>query len=480
MNILLVDVPSRKLKGIYGIPIGLLYVGGAIERCGHSPKIIDLYSTGEGAFGLKNFNYRCLDKIIEEFKPSIIGFGGIATSYGRTKHLSIHIKCKYPNIIQIAGGALSSVYDLLLSKTKVDVVFHGEIEANLPIFLKRIGESRSFNDIDGISYVINEKIIRNPPVKQIENLDVIPFPAYHLINIPEYSSIERLEKGKKHIAIISSRGCTSRCSFCYRQVRGYRRHSVDYVMEHIKFLKEKYNITSFLFSDELFNANRQWVLDFCDKLGKNNLDIVFEIGGARVDKVDNEMLMKLKETGCVAIGYGQESGSDIILKELRKGTTVQQNKEITNLTKNMGFISEVQLVVGSPSETTKTIYETIKFLKDIDSYTYSLNYLIPLPEAPIWKYVEENNLVRDVEEYLDFVAEHGGAAAINLTKQPHIIWHSWNLYIRFELKSHYYKKTNQKKKYLFYRIMIIFLPLIFIVSCLIPNNLKDILYNKLI
>lgn len=480
MNILLVNVPSRKGEGGYMTPLGLLYVGSIVERCGHNAKIIDLYS---GDVNLNSFNCCCLDKIIEDFKPSIIGYGGIATSYGRTKQLSIHIKNKYTDIIQIAGGPLASVYKLLLQKAKIDVVFHGETEINLPIFLKKLEKSESFNDLLGISYVVNGIIIRNSPVEQIKNLDTIPFPAYHLINMYDHLLLDK-KSGKKYIYIISSRGCTHKCIFCYRHIKGIRQHSVDYVVNHIKYLKETYNITYFMFSDELFNISHQWIFDFCNKLEKNNLNIIYIVGGARVNNIDKDMLQRLKKTGCIGIQYGQESGSDVILKEIKKGVTALQNKEITNLTREMGINSVVQLCIGSPSETTETIYETIKFLKDTDSYCYySLNYLIPLPETPIWKYVEENNLIGDVEIYLDRIAEVGGyASVINLTKQPDFIWRSWDLYIKFEMKSYHYKKTNQKKKYLINRIIIIFIPLISITSYLMPKKsiIRETIKNLLL
>jgi len=494
MNILLFNVPSRKGSGGFALPLGLLYVGGIIERCGHKAKIIDLYldDAGEG-----NLNIDRINRVIDKYKPPIIGYGGIATSYGRTKELSLHIKKYYPEIIQIAGGALSSVYKLSLTKTSIYAVFHGEAEVSLPLFLDRIKQKRSISDVPGISYSLNGEVVKNAPAKQIKNLDTIPHPAYHLVDMHKYLTPikewldahklplndshyadlkKKIENKHNYIPIITARGCTNRCSFCYRHVRGVRQHSVDYVIGHIKYLKETYEVSGFQFSDELFNSRREWVMELCDAIDRNNLDIFYIVGGARVDKIDEEMLRRLKDTGCIGINYGQESGSDKILREYRKGVTSQKNKEITKLTKEMGIFNVVQLVIGSPGETTHTIYETIQFLKDVDTHNYSLNCLIPLPETPIWQYVKENGLIEDVEKYLDLVAEYGGAPLINLTKESDKVWKNWSSLIRYELRLHYYWRANQKLLYYSYKFlnpaMKSLFPLIRIFSPLIPHRIK--------
>lgn len=490
MNILLINVPSRKGSGGLTLPLGLLYLGGIIEKCGHRAKIIDPYLDD---VNIKDFNrfFEKIDTIIEEYKPSIIGYGGIATSYGRTKKLSLHIKSKHPKIMQVVGGPLASVYELLLTKTKVDVVFHGETEVSFPLFLKKAEKEKQIHDVPGISFLLDGKIMRNDPAEQIKNLDKILFPAYHLIDMSQYlqSSKERLDTYKPliennpnchdvidivgtktyYIPIIASRGCTNRCSFCYRHVQGIRRHSVGYVINHIKFLKKKYGISGFQFCDELFNSSYEWVMELCDAIQKNKLDIFFMIGGARADKIDENILRQLKRAGCIEIAYGQESGSDTILKEYRKGVTSQKNKETTLLTKKVGLISSVQLVVGSPSETTSTICETIQLLKDVNAYQYSLNYLIPLPETPIWEYVKENKLIEDVEHYLDLVAEYGGAVPlINLTKEPDKVWKSWGPLVYKEVKSYYYKKT--KLKYYYYHMLLF--SIVNATKSLIPHRMK--------
>lgn len=495
MKIMLINSPSRKGAAGFLLPLGLLYVGGIIERCGHSAKIVDPYLDG---IDLDNFSLKKLFEGIEEYNPDVIGFGGIASSYGSTKYLSREIRSNYPEIFQVAGGPLSSTYKLLLTNTNIDLIFHGETEISLPIFLSKFADLKFYYDVPGVSYYRTGSIIRNNVPKQVKDLDIIPYPDYKLIDLYKYlhrtqdwlashklslsnnyyypDILEKLKNKEYYIPIITSRGCTHKCLFCYRHFKGIRKHSVNYVLSHMQFLIDSFGIHGFQFVDELFNPNEEWVKDFCDALAHAKLDIYFLIGGARVDKICPDLLKRLKEVGCVEITYGQESGSDVILKEYRKGVTSALNKEITLATKSIGLNSPIQLVIGSPGETTSTIRETIQFLKDVDAPIYSLNYLIPLPETPIWNYVEQNHLIDNVEQYLDRVAEVGGTEPlVNLTKCPDHEWRRWQILIRKELVLHF---SHNKKHYYYYQIMfgLIYFTLYFVSK----DILRQILPKRLI
>jgi anaerobic magnesium-protoporphyrin IX monomethyl ester cyclase len=460
MKVLLINTPSRMGKEGLMLPLGLLYVSGIMAKCGFKPKILDPYLADED----RDIVADTL-AAIDEVKPIIVGYGGIATSYGLAKTLSLAVKAHNPEVVQIAGGALSSVYELLLTHTGIDIVFHGETEVSLPLFLAQFAVNCSYEAIPGISYLRDGEVLRNAAPPQIENLDCLPPPRYDLVDMRPYlhdihgiinasyllmannpfaqDIIDRIGEDKYYMPIVTSRGCTHKCSFCYRHFKGYRKNSVEYVIGHIKYLMNVYHIRGFQFVDELFNSDYDWVMRFCDALEHHNLNIYYLIGGARVNKVDEKMLHRLKQTGCIGINYGQESGSEIILHEYRKGVSVLQNRHVTRLTMDLGIISVVQLVIGSPSETTQTIYDNIQFLQDVNAYSYSLNYLIPLPGTPIWKYVTSKGLITDVEEFLYQASQYGGTEPIvNVTARPDYELRRWENLIEKEMLLFYYRKTK--------------------------------------
>lgn len=465
MRILFINLPSRKGLGGLCIPLGPLYAASAVKRSGHHVMILDPHQQDHELIAFDKGDFSVIDQAVRSFVPDLIGFGGIATSYGRAKKLSLYLNRRYPSVLQIAGGPLSSVYRLLLMNTKVSFVFHGETENSLPEFLGCLEAKADPRNTLGISFERQGVIVRNPQAQQISNLDDIPMPDFDLVDIRHYllrvkdwlsgcalllkhnsnreSIFSRIGGAEYYLPIVTSRGCTHHCSFCYRHVQGVRQHSVEYVIRLISYLSSKYNIRGFHFSDELFNSRKKWVNDFSSALGASDLNIFYILGGMRVDMVDGELLRELKRSGCIAICYGHESGSDTILKEIGKGVSREQNIRITNLTnREVGILNIVQLVIGSPLETDKTISETLEFLKEVGAYQYSLNYLLPLPETPIWEHVEQRSLIENVEEYLDLVAENGGAAIVNLTSERDDVWKGWNSRIHVEMKLFYYRRYN--------------------------------------
>jgi radical SAM superfamily enzyme YgiQ (UPF0313 family) len=215
----------------------------------------------------------------------------------------------------------------------------------------------------------------------------------------------------------------------------------------MKFAIDTLNFSTFSLLDELFNANKQWVLDFCDSLEKEKITISF-ITSMRADKVDEFLLKRLKDVGCTEVLYGQESGSDIILNEYRKGVDSKTNTATTLLTRKQGLKCPVQIVIGSPSETPQTIEETTKFLINLGKGVLSINYLIPYPETPIWEYVEQHHLVPDVEQYLDEIAHWGGSPVLNLTRVPDNIWRTWSFQIKTNVRLALLKKEGKTAEYL--------------------------------
>ncbi len=398
------------------------------------------------------------DELLKEiagFRPDIIGYSGIASSYPITKEVSLKIRKAYPDVIQMAGGPLSSTGKLMLEHNVVDYVVHGEAEISLPKLLDHLegkGNIR-LEDIGGISYIEDGKPRRNPPEPQISDLDTIEFPAYDLLDINCYTRtltefrdtfgysvtsnkklndrIEKLVASGEHrmIELVTSRGCTHACLFCYRHVRGIRRHSVEYSIRHMRMLKDKYGIRGFAIGDELFNNDLDWAYEFFDAIEKEfKGEVFYRIIGARVDKVDKNFLNRLFESGCIDISYGIESGSPKILKEYRKGATVEQNIDAVRMSVDSGLHCAVQLVIGSHIEDTSTILETTRFLEKVNAFaSTSVNYLIPLPETPIWKYIQERNIIPATEEYLERVAQYGGmfSLGLNLTKSNDFIWKFW-------------------------------------------------------
>lgn len=482
-KVLLIQVPGSAGKSVFA-PVGLLAVGKILRAHGIEIKIVDL----------------CIDndilkliQIAQEIKPCLIGFGGIASSYSATKDISkiLHKYC--PDSVYIAGGPLSSTYDILLEDRAVGYVFHGEVEQSLPKFISFAKEGASLSAIGGISF-LSEKakttedngnfarfmrhdnlITRTHPFKEPVDLSTNGYPEYGLIDMNPYTldlrdwhaiyrpQIDKISTLKNRIkglmeggkyryteSIVTSRGCTHKCQFCYRHVPGIRRYSIEYVLENIRLLKKHCAIDGVSFSDELFNSDRRYVYELCDALKSADLGLSFYMAcGVRADNIDEDMIRRLSEAGFINLLFGQESGSETVLKYYRKGISAQQNIDSVLLTEKYAMHTCVQLVIGSPVETTKTILETRDFLRAVDARQASINYIIPLPETPMWEQVKNAGYIKDIRKYLERVRRYAGSyrLGLNLSKANKLVWIFWYIFLERAVFLNRYKNSLLKKIY---------------------------------
>jgi len=197
---------------------------------------------------------------------------------------------------------------------------------------------------------------------------------------------------------------------------------------------------------------------------------------ARVDTVDEEILTRLREAGCIMINYGYESGSDIMLKEIRKGVSRDQALKAGLLTKKIGIKSVPEIIIGFPSETNNTVDETIDFLKRLDTWPISVNTPIPFPETTLWKYAIEKNLISDKE---DFVSNYRRGLFVNFTKYSDLKVQFFVTKVKYETLLHWLKR---RKKYCEYFITYIKCIFLLYVKPVLPNRINKIiqlLYFKL-
>ncbi len=451
MKVLLILPPTDEKPSYPEPPAGLLYVASALKKGGHEPTILDIYR-----------KYITPDQLVEIIGSSnyeVVGFGGITTCYKYVKEASKLIRQNLPLIHLIAGGVLSSAYDLLLEHTPIDVVCLREGEITAVNVINRLANGvRDFKDIKGVVFKKGKEIIKTPPQPYIDNLDDIPIPDYELINMDIYafdamkdpifsmdiSSRKFYKEGMRVSNIKTARGCTNACTFCYRHLPGYRQHSIDYVIRHIKHLQKKYNIHFFRFGDELFTRNKEWVIDFAKKINEENLKIKYIIHGVRTDNVDLELMQAIKMSGGIAVYIGFESGSQQMLNVMKKNVSVEQNIKAVQTIIESGLKVFVQTVIGMPSENNETILETIDALirsgADID--WVSINYAQAYPGTWLWQYAIKNGIIKDKEDYLVKLAE-SNQFLLNYTSLPEAETKKWDWQIRKGLLNYKCKRTGK-------------------------------------
>ncbi len=371
--------PTKELLVIPPLPpTDLMYLASVAEAAGCVAKIQD-YSQGG------NF-----EKDLEDFKPDFLVVNIATPTLEHDLDAVKKAKEICPDIITIAKGAafLTHGNDILANHKSLDIGILGEAEDTL----KEILSERPLKDISGI-YYRDDLIINFTGTRPfIEDLDLIPFPARHLVDNNIY---RRPDNGKVQAVIKVSRGCPFHCFFCLATpVSGakVRRRSTENIIAEIRECVEKYNIKNFLFWSDIFNIDKEWTMDLCQKIIDSGLKITWS-ANTRADTADLEMAKKMYESGCRLVSIGVESGSQYILDKIGKRITLNQIRETVNIFKKAKIRIYNYFVIGLPWENEDTVEETIRFAIELDSDFISFYTATPLPGTRFFNYAKENNLL---------------------------------------------------------------------------------------
>jgi anaerobic magnesium-protoporphyrin IX monomethyl ester cyclase len=252
-------------------------------------------------------------------------------------------------------------------------------------------EGKQYFDILGMSYRNNGEIVENEIRPFIENLDELPFPARNLVDNSIY---RRPDNNKVQATIKVSRGCPFHCFFCLAtptQGEKVRKRSVENIIEEIKECVEKYNITNFLFWSDIFDIDKSWTMDLCNKIIESGLKITWS-ANTRADTADFEMAKLMYKSGCRLVSIGVESGSQYMLDKMGKNITLNDVRRTVKLFRKAKIRIYNYFVIGLPWETEETVEETIKFAIELNSDFISFYTATPLPGTRFYDYATEHSL----------------------------------------------------------------------------------------
>lgn len=369
-------------------PLGLMYIAAYLEKFKHEVKIIDMYVHG--------LSLNDLLKEIEEFKPKVIAFSVLTIYMPAVQRFSKTIKEKYPDVKIVVGHVHPSALPIrtLNEVPEIDFVAVGEGEYITKMLLDELSKNKpNLENVKGLAFRKQGKVILNPPMDRIENIDDIPFPAWHLVDMEKYlSGLSSL----KTFSIMTSRGCPAMCTYCDQDAiwkRQIRLRSPEKVIEEIKILKEKYGMESFIIQDDTFTINKERIKKLCKMLIDQNLNMPWEAKG-RVNLVDLETLKAMKKAGCELIIYGIESGSQKILNSVKKGINLEQARNAIKWTKEAGIGTGTFWMMGFPEETEEDIKKTFQFAKELNTdFMSTFAVLVPFPGSAIYSEMKKDGLI---------------------------------------------------------------------------------------
>jgi len=357
-RVLLVNPHETQQAGFSNPPLGLLYLAGNLLKNGFEVKLVDGCLEGKEA----------VKDAIEKFRPEIVGITCLTP--GRKKALEIAEMAKNfdANVKVVMGGAHPTIMhkQIMENYPCVDYIVLGEGEETL----LEIAQGQDPARINGVVYRDNGKIVKTPPREYIQNLDNIPMPAWHLLELNKYPAIDHgVYRGINlaevpRISIIFSRGCKGHCDFCstWWIWKGWRHRSAKNMADEIELLYRDHGIRHFCFADDAMTVDRQATIEFCDEIIDRQLNIVFHVT-TRTDCVDEVVLEKLKAAGCYKISFGIETGSPALLEKMCKENDIANAERAIKLSKKAGLLATALLIIGNVGETKETVRDTIRFLR---------------------------------------------------------------------------------------------------------------------
>lgn len=273
----------------------------------------------------------------------------------------------------------------------IDYMILGDGETPFLKLLDFLKGEAEINEVPGLLYRNNTGAV-HANSQEFYDIENMPLPDFDGLQLEWYKVREPKLKKEIILPYQISKGCAHRCSFCAKQ--GFHKISIkssEKVIRELKEYKERYQTNYFDFCDWTINLSYEHMDGLCDLFLEEIPDINW-YGWARIDCLDERLLKKMKETGCVGLRFGIESGSDKILQLMRKDITCEQASKTLRLAYEAGIEAYISLIVGFPHETELDVDKTIKFIEENSKYIneiVSLNTFLLEPFSPMYNNPEE-------------------------------------------------------------------------------------------
>jgi len=376
-------------------PLGMLYIAEVLLANGIEVSILDQAA--------KRFSMKQTLDWVKKENPDILGFSVLNSSAREAPRLAECVKKENPNVTIVFGNyhATFNAERILRKHLSADVIVRGEGELTSLELAKCCEKNGSLEDIKGITFRKNGKIVSTPDRPLIKDVDSLSFPNRDLVGA-EYSSIIYGVKvaSKKFTTIVSSRGCPFQCTFCAcrKFARGiWRPRTVENIIKELEMLASM-GYEQFLFVDDNFTLNVKRVVEFCHRLRKEKLDIEW-FCDSRVDNCKYDVLREMVKAGCRIVYFGIESANQRILDYYRKGITPEESEKAVKKARKAGMDVVVgSFILGAPDETRSEIENTLKFVNKLDIDVPQLNILSGIVGTELWADMVSKGYV-DEEQY---------------------------------------------------------------------------------
>lgn len=355
--------------------LGLGYVAASLLRAGHDVRVVDA----------KNESLELATVVgrISALSPALVGVTAMTHEITHAARLCSQVKQALPECLTVVGGphATALAERTVREFTGLDVAVRGEGERTMCELAAAVEQGCSRIDwtrIRGIAFRRDSEVTVTEARPPIEDLDSLPFPAWHLFPRP-----------RGGWPIYAGRGCPFRCSFCQRVLGSrVRMRSVDNVLAEIDAMEASLGLRTSWFQDETFGVDRRWTNEMLDRLIERNerRGYVWKWkANSRANLADVELYRKMKQAGCFMLDFGVESGDEQILERIHKNISLTQARQAVAAARSAGLRTNAFFIIGHPGETWKSALRTVTFAPRLGADSIAVGVMVPYPGTEIWE-----------------------------------------------------------------------------------------------
>ena len=355
------------------LPIGLLSLSQVLKKDVIEAQICDFnWLYFQGKIKLNTNFHTNVDRMahyLVELKPCIISFYTMAHNYHIALSICDMIKKYNSEIYTILAGpqATAVAAETLKCFSQIDLIAMGEGELTICHIVKhlKIHGLDGIGEVDGISCRIGEQIITNWNKFKWIKVDELP--------ILDFTQIDSLRSAKIDVLEMEiGRGCPFNCTYCSTSRfwgRNYRIKGVNRTIQEIQNYIEKYGTKVFLFQHDLFTFDKKYVLELCDRIISENLQIKW-VCYARLDVIDEEMIIQMAQTGCIKLFFGLETGSPKIQTAVKKRLDVNKIFSLLDIFAKFNVDITISFIYGFPEEDSEDLNQTLSLMYRIKEQSY--------------------------------------------------------------------------------------------------------------
>ena len=378
-------------------PMGLLALAAYVERELEDVEIevIDCQAEAIG--------WDALERRIHSHAPDIVACSGFTCNAYCCARIAEMAKVIDPRIITVVGGQhfSSTPEESMISFPEIDYVIRGEGERTLVELIRAVRSEGDIATINGLSFRSQGRIVHNPPRSLIEDLDSLPYPAYHQVekNLRRYH-MKIMAGSERFLILEGSRGCWHRCSFCtqWRHWSGvWRTKTAKRIADEMAFLRDNYGASFLWLADDNFELGKRGkdlALAMREKGFGDSMTWFFQ---ARMDDIVQypDVISQLHDVGNSWQLFGVENNSPQVLNEFHKGEGVENAARAVKILKDNGILAQAMMVIGSRRDTSGSIRELRDFSNKLDSDLTIYTVLTPFPGTEIHSLAKEHGWIED-------------------------------------------------------------------------------------